>query len=88
MGGSMKDLPLGAIHNGKVFLERIESLNYENPEQFLNGSEELEGLKKCFDALADFVQEHNPNAWKGISLAESNETFRTYHYPRADKESV
>ena len=49
------DFPLGAIVNGQTFFDRIEALNYENPEQFLNGSEEMIGLKQCFDALVEYA---------------------------------
>lgn len=48
--------PYGAIVNGGVFISRIEQMNYECDDCFLNGSEEMEGLKECFKALSDYAE--------------------------------
>jgi hypothetical protein len=46
------DFPAGAIHNGEVFIERIDG-NSGNPPEW-------EELKKCFHYLADYVQRVAP----------------------------
>jgi Lar family restriction alleviation protein len=53
------DFPMGAIENGKAFIERLEAnYRFEDDGRPLARNAEWDELKRCFDYMADYLLRH------------------------------
>lgn len=50
--------PLGAVHNGRIFMDRLEEdYSFECEAGPLSGCAEWQELKRCYDAMAEYIIE-------------------------------